>query len=137
MSLSQCRGIDVRSRSEIQQSYRSRVRRIETASVACRDMVKNGMSLKSDNLIIKTPNLTDKLVQKIKEEKFRQADEYQSEEQKCIIYGRTGLAVSLRLEEFIDATNKLLTSDDFDHSDQRNDYRQCPHCDAIFNKAAR
>mmetsp|Transcript_24787 Transcript_24787/g.68592 ORF Transcript_24787/g.68592 Transcript_24787/m.68592 type:complete len:462 (+) Transcript_24787:1938-3323(+) len=110
--------------------------KIEAASTACRELVKNGIAKtrKSDDLIVKTQNITASMVKASKEEIFRQAEDYDSDEQKNIVYGRAGFALSLRLKEFMDATNKCLSWDVTDTSDSRNDYRQCPHCNAIFNK---
>lgn len=108
--------------------------KIESASLACRELVQRGKSLKSDEFIVKSQTVTEDMVRSSKVSIFRQAEEYDSDEQKNLIYGRAGLALSLRLKNFMDATNKCLTWDVTDTSDQRNDYRQCPYCCAIFNK---
>ena len=49
-----------------------------------------------------------------------------------LVYGRVGLSLVCELELFMKVTNELLSWDVTDANDPRNQYRQCPHCDAVF-----
>ena len=75
------------------------------------------------------------MVQAAKNKIFHEAENQGlSEEQKNLIYGKAGLALSLRLKSFMEATNTRLSWNVTDLGDPRNQYKQCPNCNAIFNK---
>ena len=113
--------------------------KISAASKACSDviMAENGRrSYETDVAIVTTQSATQAMVAKDKENIFRcvEGQELITTEDKNVIYGKAGLALSLRLKAFVDSTNELLSWNVTDRLDPRNDYRKCNYCGAIFNK---
>jgi len=109
--------------------------KIAAASKACEDIVRSGKCYETDVAIGTTQSTTAAMVAKEKEQIFRDAEEQDlTLEQKNLIYGKAGLALSLRLKAFMDSSNKLLSWDVTDLSDPRNVYRKCNYCGAVFNK---
>jgi len=109
--------------------------KISAASSACEEVVKGGRSYETDVAIGTTQSVTETMVSNDKEKIFRSAeDQGLTLEEKNLIYGKAGLALSLRLKSFMDSTNKLLSWDVTNISDPRNIYRKCNHCGAVFNK---
>lgn len=109
--------------------------KIAAASKACQEMVKNGSSYEADVAIQTTQSATTDMVAKEKNKIFRNTEEQElTTNQKNLVYGKAGLALSLRLKNFIDSSNKLLSWDVTDPFDLRNVYKKCNHCGAVFNK---
>jgi hypothetical protein len=60
------------------------------------------------------------MVRNSKAEIFREADDlHLSDEQKNLLYGKTGLALAVRLKAFITASNTMLTWDVTSPHDER------------------
>ena len=55
------------------------------------------------------------------------------EDEQNIIYGKTGVRLTLRLQKFMQTSNSYLEWDVADPSDPRNQYKKCS-CDAVFVK---
>ena len=107
--------------------------KIAAASKACVDITKQGKMYETDTTITLIQHSTSTMVQASKEQIFRDVSDY-PEEQQNLVYGKAGLALSLRLKTFVDATNVLLTWGVTDWLDSRNLYKKCNYCGAIFNK---
>lgn len=87
----------------------------------------------SDFLITTTQHATTQMVSAAKRQLFEDAEEY-SEEEQNLMYGKAGVHLSLRLKEFIETTNKLLSYDITDMSNPRNVFKRCNHCGAVWQK---
>ncbi|KAL7558010.1 hypothetical protein ACA910_005492 [Epithemia clementina (nom. ined.)] len=86
-------------------------------------------------MIINIQKEVNELVAEEKDAIFRKAFESStSHEVQTLVYGKAGVSLSLKLHEFIKATNAFLSWDVTDPHDPRNHYRQCPHCDAVYAK---
>lgn len=107
--------------------------KVSASSVACRDLMQYERSIETDTAIVTIQNVTTKMVQDAKDSIFRDAEALPTEQQN-LIYGKAGLALSLRLKTFMDTSNKLLSWDVTNPSDPRNTYKRCNYCGAIFNK---
>jgi hypothetical protein len=107
--------------------------KIAVASKECCDMIEGGKDYETDVAIVVNQNATTMMVRDSKEEIFRNAEGLNMEQQN-LVYGKAGLALSLRLHEFMDVTNKNLSWDVSNSSDPRNVYKSCPYCGAVFNK---
>ena len=111
--------------------------KLQAASDACHSVVKNGKTYESDVCIVVTQAKTRKMVEEEKTTIFRDAYEnLASDSQKNLVYGKAGVHLSLKLQDFIKTTNKLLTWDVTDPRDPRNMYRKCKYCDAIYVKVS-
>jgi GTPase SAR1 family protein len=109
--------------------------RIAAASKSCADLTLQGKTQEADHAITTLQKVTADMVRTAKEDIFREAEDRNlSEEQKHLIYGKAGLALAIRLRAFITASNSMLTWDVTSPDDQRNDYRACNYCGAIYNK---
>lgn len=107
--------------------------KIAAASKACADMTVSGRSYETDTAIVTIQQSTTRMVQESKNRIFVEAQDLDPDQQN-VIYGKAGLALSLRLKAFVDATNKSLTWDVTDPSDSRNVYKKCNYCGAVYNK---
>jgi predicted GTPase len=109
--------------------------KIAAASRACEESTKSGKSYQADVVIGTVQKYTTDMVQDSKQQIFQDIEDQKLTEQQCnLVYGKAGLALSLRLKAFIDATNRYLSWDVTDPQDLRNVYRKCPFCGAVFNK---
>lgn len=110
--------------------------KIAAASKECQRLVEvGGKSYETDVAITTIQNSTSCMVDSAKTQVFQDAeDQGLSAELKNLVYGKAGFALSLRLKAFMEASNKFLSWDVTDVLDERNIYRQCPHCGAIYNK---
>jgi hypothetical protein len=107
--------------------------KIDAATVSCREIGIQPRSYETDTAIIDTQRLTTEMVEASKEKIFRAAADLDPEQQN-VVYGRTGLTLSMRLKEFVEATNKYLSRDLTDPSDPMNLYKKCNHCGAVWIK---
>ncbi|CAB9512922.1 expressed unknown protein [Seminavis robusta] len=107
--------------------------KILAAEVACREAVSQGRCYESDFLITTVQHATTEMVSTSKQDLFRALDEYQ-EEQQNLLYGKAGVNLSLRLKEFTETTNKLLSYDVADMSNPNNVCKKCNHCGAVWVK---
>jgi GTP-binding protein EngB required for normal cell division len=111
--------------------------KIAAASQSCMDVAKLGKSYQCDVAIGTIQHATTNMVQEAKEAIFREVCEQDiPDEQSDIVYGKSGFPLSLRLRAFMDATNKYLSWDVTDVTDQRNIYKKCNFCGAVFNKTS-
>jgi hypothetical protein len=109
--------------------------KIAAASRACEESTKNGKSYQADVVIGTVQKHTADMVGDAKQKIFQDVDELELTNEQCnLIYGKAGLALSLRLKLFMDATNRFLSWDLTNPQDLRNVYKKCPFCGAIFNK---
>ena len=94
------------------------IAKLKAASDACHSLVEQGPTNESDMCIIATQAKARKVVQREKDAIFRDAYEnLASDSQKNVVYGKAGVSLSLKLQEFIKTTNKLLTWDVTDPRD--------------------
>ena len=107
--------------------------KIEAASKECHDLARCEKCYETDIAVIALQNVTIDEVRAAKENVFRGAEDL-TEQQQNLVYGKAGLHLTLRLQEFIDATNKCLSWDVTNAADPRNIYRSCNYCGAVFNK---
>ena len=109
--------------------------KIAAASRACEELTKNGKSYQADVMIGTVQKHTADMVGDGKQKIFQDAEDQELTDEQCnLVYGKAGLALSLRLKSFMDATNRYLSWDLTNPVDPRNVYRKCPYCGAIFNK---
>ena len=107
--------------------------KIEAATVSCREIGLQPRNHETDTAIIDTQRLTTEMVEASKENIFRAAADLDPEQQN-VVYGRIGLTLTMRLKEFVEATNKYLSRDLTDPSDPMNLYKKCNHCGAVWIK---
>jgi GTP-binding protein EngB required for normal cell division len=107
--------------------------KIVAAEVACREATGQGRGYNSDYLLTATQHATEEMVRTAKRDLFEAAANY-SEEQQNIMYGKAGVMLSLRLKDFIETTNKLLSYDVTDMSIPNNIYKKCNFCGAVWVK---
>jgi tRNA U34 5-carboxymethylaminomethyl modifying GTPase MnmE/TrmE len=108
---------------------------IAAASQECEKLASGGKSFESDAAILVLQKATNDMVARSKEEIFREVDNRGlPEESQNVIYGKAGLAMSLKIKDFTDTSNKYLSWDVTDTCDPRNQYKKCNHCGAVFNK---
>jgi GTP-binding protein EngB required for normal cell division len=110
--------------------------KIAAASKECQSLVEDGgKSYETDVAITTIQNSTSSMVELAKTQVFQDAEDQDlSAELKNLVYGKAGFALSLRLKAFMEASNKFLSWDVTDVLDQRNIYRQCHNCGAVYNK---
>ncbi|KAL7558016.1 hypothetical protein ACA910_005497 [Epithemia clementina (nom. ined.)] len=110
-------------------------KKIQAAATACEEAIEDGKSYATDVIIVRLQALVSNMVAKEKEEIFRKAFESGcSDDVQTLVYGRAGVSLSLKLRDFVKATNISLSWDVTDPWDPRNQYRQCPNCDAVYVK---
>jgi hypothetical protein len=111
--------------------------KIAAASRACEDLTKNGKSHQADVLIGTVQKHAVDMVGDAKQKIFQDAEDQELTNEQCnLVCGKAGLALSLRLKSFMDATNRCLSWDLTDPQDLRNIHKKCPFCGAVFNKVS-
>lgn len=110
--------------------------KIAAASKECQSLVEEGgKSYETDVAITTIQSSTSSMVDLAKTQIFQDAEDQDlSPEQKNVVYGKAGFALSVRLKAFMEASNKFLSWDVTNPHDERNIYRQCHNCGAIYNK---
>ena len=92
-------------------------------------------SYETDVTILTIQKIVADAIERGKKEIFVEAyGDNLSDEEQNLVYGKTGLSLSVKLRNFTEATNKLLSWDVTNPCDPRNLYRKCNFCGAIFNK---
>ena len=113
------------------------IAKLKAAADACHKLVEAGKTYESDVAIVATQNSARRMVGDGKDKIFHEVYEnMESDAQKNLVYGKAGVSLSLKLQDFIKTTNKLLTWDVTDPRDQRNLYKKCLYCDAVYVKVA-
>lgn len=108
--------------------------KLAAASGECEKIVKlQGSNYEVDVAIAMIQKCTTDMVNESKERIFGDAVDL-PEDQQNVIYGKAGLALSVKLKSFVDATNRLLSWDVTNPCDPRNVCKACPHCGAVFVK---
>jgi len=109
--------------------------KIAAASKACADVTAQGRNFSTDTTIVTIQQATSEMVKDSKERISRDAHETNlSDDQRNLIYGKAGLALSLRLKTFIESSNTHLSWNVTNLSDPLNVYKKCNYCFAVFNK---
>lgn len=128
----------ISSLSVIRRKYNKRIdevfSKIAAASYSCEVIANSGRGYETDVAISTTQTVTTDMVKEEKELIFTDAEEELTVLQQNLVYGKAGLALALRLREFMVSTNELLSWDVTNTSDPRNVYKKCNYCGAIFNK---
>lgn len=112
--------------------------KIKVALEICSSIVRTeGKNYETDLVIIATQNTTRSMVAEAKDSIFRTAfEQLHSTQDQNLVYGKAGTHLSLALQNFLVATNKVLSWDVSDATDSRNIYKKCPHCDAVYAKVS-
>ncbi|KAL7560509.1 hypothetical protein ACA910_020622 [Epithemia clementina (nom. ined.)] len=111
------------------------IAKLQAATDACHKIVEEEKTYETDVAIIATQNSARNMVKIAKDNIFREAYENMvSDAQKNLVYGKAGVSLSLKLQQFIKTTNKLLSWDVTDPRDPKNMYRKCLYCDAVYVK---
>lgn len=105
--------------------------RIAAAQACCVEEVGSEKSEETDDLIVAIQASVEDMVRRDKIDIFRSAEDKTPSDQH-LVYGKAGVALSIKLQKFIQETNKLLTWDVRDPHDGRNNYKRCPICAAVY-----
>jgi len=109
--------------------------KIAAASKACADATAQSRNFSTDTAIVTIQHATSEMVKDSKERIFRDAYSTNlSDDDRNVIYGKAGFALSLRLKTFIESSNTRLSWNVNDLSNSRNVYKKCNYCFAVFNK---
>jgi 50S ribosome-binding GTPase len=110
--------------------------KIAAANKDCVTLTARRKSYESDIAVLVLQKATHDAVVEAKDKIFYDAtmDDTLSDEQKNLVYGKAGLALSLKLKEFMKSTNSLLSWDMTDILDVRNQYKKCNYCGAAYVK---
>ena len=107
--------------------------KIVAAEVACREAISSGRSYASDFIITSTQHATTEMVRTSKDLIFRNTFDMKEEDQN-LVYGKAGVALTLRLQAFVETTNQLLSYDITDVSNPQNLVKKCNYCGATWIK---
>ncbi|CAB9501217.1 expressed unknown protein [Seminavis robusta] len=119
----------------ITKSIRDIYARIAAATVYCNEITQSGTNKNHENdiEIMDLQRATTEMVTKDRERVFKDAASLSIDEQ-TVCYAKAGAWLSLKLKNFVEASNTFLSWNVTDVSDPRNHYRACNHCGAVFVK---
>jgi hypothetical protein len=104
---------------------------IEASKACLHEEVGEDKTCDTDELVVAMQASVDDMVKEEKEKVFRSVAGATTETQN-LVYGRAGVSLSIKLKQFIEDTNKLLSWDVTDPSVKQNQYKACNHCREVY-----
>jgi hypothetical protein len=122
---------------KISKRIRAIYSKIDAAAQYCEELITNSngdIGYETDVEIMDIQQAVTSMVRDEKEGVFRDAVNGLSLNEQNICFAQAGASLSIKLQHFVENTNRFLSWKVFDPTDPRNHYKVCNHCGAIWVK---